>query len=398
MWRPRRNTAAEASSIPFALPDIGPEEIAAVVDTLRSGWITSGPKVRQFEESFQRFIGDGVECVAVNSATAGLHLALEACGVQSGDEVIVPTHTFAATAEVVRYIGADVAFADIDPNTYCIDPGSVERCVTPRTRAIIPVHFGGLVSDMDAILKIAERFNLKVIEDAAHAFPSEYHGKLVGTLGSGATVFSFHATKTLTTGEGGMLVTKDHAIAQRARVMRTHGIDRDAFSRTTAPNHTWRYEIVAPGFKYNMTDIQAALGLCQLRKLAAFQRRRREIVAAYHAAFAGEEALELPVERPEVEHAWHLYALRLRPEALRIGRDQFIEELAARNIGTSVHFIPVHLHPFYRDRYGYVPESFPVAYESFTRSLSLPLHPRLSDEDVADVIEAVYDVVGTYRR
>src|SRR5688572_9080903 len=227
MWRPRRNTAAEASSIPSALPDIGPDEIAAVVDTLRSGWITSGPKVRQFEESFQRFIGDGVECVAVNSATAGLHLALEACGVQAGDEVIVPTHTFAATAEVVRYIGADVAFADVDPATYCIDPRSAERLITSRTRAIIPVHFGGMASDMDAMLELGRRFDLAVIEDAAHAFPTKYRGKLVGALASDAAVFSFHATKTLTTGEGGMLVTKDRAIAQRARLMRTHGIDRD---------------------------------------------------------------------------------------------------------------------------------------------------------------------------
>ena len=394
MWRPRRNTAAEASSIPFALPDIGPDEIAAVVDTLRSGWITSGPKVRQFEEGFQRFIGDGVECVAVSSATAGLHLALEACGVQPGDEVIVPTHTFAATAEVVRYIGADVAFADIDPSTYCIDPRSIERCVTPRTRAIIPVHFGGLVSDMDAILKIAERFNLTVIEDAAHAFPSEYRGKLVGTLGSDAAVFSFHATKTLTTGEGGMLVTKDHAIAQRARVMRTHGIDRDAFARTTAPNHTWRYEIVAPGFKYNMTDIAAAIGIAQLARTQALLARRRALVQRYREGLEG-EPLVLPPEPPDGStHSWHLYVVQLTEEA-RPTREEVLRALYDDGVECAVHYIPLHLQPYWRDRYKLLPEQFPHSQRLSERSISLPLYTRMSAADQDRVIDSLRRILGT---
>ena len=387
MRRVRHNMAAEVSAIPFALPDIGPDEIAAVVETLRSGWITSGPKVRQFEESFQRFIGDGVECVALNSATAGLHLALEACGVQSGDEVIVPTHTFAATAEVVRYIGGDVAFADIDPKTYCIDPNSIERCLTPRTRAIIPVHFGGYVCDMDAIFAIAERFNLAVIEDAAHAFASRYRGKLVGTLASDATVFSFHATKFLTTGEGGMLVTKDPAIAQRARVMRTHGIDRDAFSRTSAPSHTWRYEVIAPGFKYNMTDITAALGISQLARTNALLSRRRSLVDRYHAGLDG-LPLVLPPSSPDSTHSWHLYVVQLTEEA-PVTRDEALRALYDEGIECSVHYIPLHLQPYWRDRYKLLPEQFPHSLRISERSLSLPLYTRMTDDDQDRVIDAI---------
>jgi len=392
MWRVRRNTAVESLSIPFALPDIGPDEIAAVVDTLRSGWITSGPKVRQFEDNFQRFIGDGVECVAVNSATAGLHLALEACGVQAGDEVIVPTHTFAATAEVVRYIGGDVAFADIDPTTYCIDPKSIERCVTPRTRAIIPVHFGGFVCDMDAILEIAERFNLAVIEDAAHAFPSKYRDKLVGTLPSDATVFSFHATKFLTTGEGGMLVTKDSAIAQRARVMRTHGIDRDAFSRTTAVSH-WRYEVIAPGFKYNMTDIAAALGISQLARTNGMLARRKALAHRYHAGLGG-LPLVLPPSPADGAHSWHLYVVQLTEDA-PLTRDQALTALYDEGIECSVHYIPLHVQPYWRDRYKLSPEQFPNSLRLSESSISLPLYTRMTDADQDYVIDALRRLLRT---
>jgi dTDP-4-amino-4,6-dideoxygalactose transaminase len=390
----RRGTATEIRSIPFALPDIGPDEIAAVVETLRSGWITSGPKVRQFEDSFQRFIGDGVECVAVNSATAGLHLALEACGVQSGDEVIVPTHTFAATAEVVRYIGGDVTFVDVDPTTYCIDPRSIERCITPRTRAIIPVHFGGLVADMDSILEIAAKFNLAVIEDAAHAFPSEYRHKLVGTLASDATVFSFHATKTLTTGEGGMLVTKNHAIAQRARVMRTHGIDRDAFSRTIAPGHTWRYEVIAPGFKYNMTDIAAAIGISQLARAHDLLARRRELVDRYREGLEGLPLVLPPTAADGSSHSWHLYVVQVTDKA-RLTRDEVLRALYDRSIECSVHYIPLHMQPYWRDRYRLLPEQFPHSLRLSERSLSLPLYSRMTDADQDRVIDALRGLLRT---
>ncbi len=393
MWRLRRNTAAETLSIPFALPDIGPDEIAAVVDTLRSGWITSGPKVRQFEDDFQRFIGDGVECVAVNSATAGLHLALEARGVQAGDEVIVPTHTFAATAEVVRYTGGDVAFADVDPNTYCIDPRSIERCLTPRTRAIIPVHFGGFVCDMDAILDIAQRFNLAVIEDAAHAFPSEYRNKRVGTLPSDATVFSFHATKFLTTGEGGMLVTKNQAIAQRARVMRTHGIDRDAFSRTSAPSHTWRYEVIAPGFKYNMTDIAAAIGISQLARTNALLSRRQALVRRYNEGLEG-LPLTLPPSPADGVHSWHLYVVQLGENA-PLTRDEALRALYDEGIECSVHYIPLHLQPYWRDRYKLLPEQFPNSQRLSERSISLPVYTRMTDSDQDRVIDALRRLLRT---
>ena len=253
--------------LPFALPDIGEDEIAEVVDTLRSGWVTTGPKARRFEDDFSAFLGDpSLHSLAVNSATAGLHLALEALGIGPGDEVITTTHTFTATAEVVRYLGADVVLVDIDPATLCIDVNAVEAAITPRTKAVIPVHYGGLAADMQALLPLARKHGLKVVEDAAHALPTTCGGKLVGTLESDACVFSFYANKTITTGEGGMVVTRDAALAARVKVMRLHGISRDAFDRFTAKVPSWYYEIVAPGFKYNLTDIAAALGIHQLRR------------------------------------------------------------------------------------------------------------------------------------
>jgi len=266
--------------LPFALPDIGDEEIAEVVDTLRSGWVTTGPKAARFEADFRAFLGDdSLHAIAVNSATAGLHLALEGLGIGPGDEVITTTHTFTATAEVVRYLGADVRLVDIDPATLNIDPARVEQAITPRTKAILPVHYGGLAADMPSILDIAQRHGLKVVEDAAHALPTTCAGQLVGTLVSDATVFSFYANKTITTGEGGMLVTRDAALAKRARVMRLHGMNRDAFDRFTAKVPSWYYEVVAPGFKYNLTDIAAALGIHQLKRAQAFQQRRECIAA-----------------------------------------------------------------------------------------------------------------------
>jgi dTDP-4-amino-4,6-dideoxygalactose transaminase len=375
--------------LPFALPEIGEEEIAEVVDTLRSGWVTTGPKAMRFEKAFGEFLGDpALHCIAVNSATAGLHLALEALGIGPGDEVITTTHTFTATAEVVRYLGADVKLVDIDPATLNIDPAQVEAAVGPRTRAILPVHYAGLAADMPAILDIARRHGLKVVEDAAHALPTTCGGALVGTLGSDATVFSFYANKTITTGEGGMLVTRDAALARRAKVMRLHGMSRDAFDRFTATVPSWYYEIVAPGFKYNLTDIAAALGLHQLAKARAFQARREAIARQYDAALAGLPVLTPPRAAQGDQHAWHLYVLRLGGAA-GVGRDAFIECLFAAGIGCSVHYIPLHLHPYWRDRYALDAARFPASQHAYERMVSLPLYTRMSDADVQRVAAAV---------
>jgi dTDP-4-amino-4,6-dideoxygalactose transaminase len=383
--------------LPFALPEIGEEEIAEVIDALRSGWITTGPKARRFEQDFVAFLGDALlHAVAVNSATAGLHLALEALGIGPGDEVITTTHTFTATAEVVRYLGADVKLVDIDPATLNIDPAAVEAAIGPRTKAILPVHFGGLAADMVAMLEIARRHGLKVVEDAAHALPTTVQGRLVGTLASDATVFSFYANKTITTGEGGMLVTRDAALAKRARVMRLHGMNRDAFDRFTAKVPSWHYEVVAPGFKYNLTDIAAALGIHQLKKARAFQQRREAIAARYDAAFAG-LPLVLPPHAPAGEvHAWHLYVVRLADEAgeARMARDRFVERLFDQGIGCSVHYIPLHLHPYWRDRYALEPAMFPASQRAYERMLSLPIYSRMTAGEVERVIAAVGGELG----
>ena len=380
--------------LPFAQPDIGDAEIAEVVDTLRSGWVTTGPKAKRFEDDFTAFLGDpSLTSLAVNSATAGLHLALEALGIGPGDEVVTTTHTFTATAEVARYLGADVVFVDIDPKTLCIDPRLVEAAITSRTKAIIPVHFGGLAADMPAILDIARRHGLKVVEDAAHALPTTAGGQLVGTLGSDATVFSFYANKTMTTGEGGMVVTRDAEIAKRIAVMRLHGMSRDAFDRFTAKVPSWYYEIVAPGFKYNLTDIAAALGLQHLKRVREFQRRRAEIAARFDAAFAG-LPLVLPSSAPAGEtHAWHLYVLRVADDS-PVGRDALIERLFEAGIGCSVHYVPLHLQPYWRDRYGLRPENFPHSQHAYERLLSLPIYTRMTDADVERVVGAVRAALG----
>lgn len=382
--------------LPFALPEIGEEEIAEVVDTLRSGWITTGAKARRFEAAFVDYLGGpdtGLHAIAVNSATAGLHLALEALGIGPGDEVITTTHTFTATAEVVRYLGADVVLVDIDPATLCIDPAAVEAAITPRTKAIVPVHYGGLAADMPRLLDIAARHGLKVVEDAAHALPATVGGALVGTLASDATVFSFYANKTITTGEGGMLVTRDAELARRARVMRLHGMSRDAFDRFTAKVPSWYYEIVAPGFKYNLTDIAAALGLHQLRRADAFQQRRAAIARRYGELLQG-LPLRLPPQAPPGErHAWHLYPVRLADDA-PLPRDAVIERLFEAGIGCSVHYIPLHLQPYWRDRYGLVPEQFPHSQRFYERTLSLPIYTRMSDADVQRVAQALHRILG----
>ncbi len=378
--------------LPFALPDIGEEEIAEVAEALRSGWVTTGPRTRRFEEAFAAFLGGDVEALAVNSATAGLHLALEAVGVGPGDAVIVPSYTFTATAEVVRYLGADPVFVDSEPGGFNLDPTGVAAALTEQTRAIVPVHFAGQACDVEPLLDLAGKRGLRVVEDAAHALPTTWNGRLIGGLDSDATVFSFYATKTITTGEGGMVVTRDPAIAQRCRVMRLHGIDRDAFDRYTSQRPAWYYEVVAPGFKYNMTDVAAALGIHQLAKAGRFHERRLAIARRYDQAFADLPLLLPPRPAPMEEHAWHLYVIRLLPEA-PIGRDAFIQEMARRGIGTSVHFIPLHRHPYWRETYGLQPERFPNAEAAFRGAVSLPLYTRMREEDVERVVGAVREIL-----
>jgi dTDP-4-amino-4,6-dideoxygalactose transaminase len=379
------------SFLPFALPDIGEEEIAEVVDSLRSGWLTTGPKTRIFETDFAEFLGGGIETLAVNSATAGLHLALEALGIGPGDEVITTTYTFTATAEIVRYLGAHPILVDIDAATFNLDYQQIENAITSRTRAILPVHFAGLACEMNSIFAIARKHNLKVIEDAAHALPTTYEEKLVGSLESDATVFSFYATKTIATGEGGMIATRDPHVAERCRVMRLHGINRDAFDRYTSRKPAWHYEVVAPGFKYNMTDVASSLGIHQLKKARAFRQRRAEMAARYDHALAEFPVLLPPRPGNGDLHSWHLYVIRLK-DSSPIGRDQLIEELSARGIGSSVHFIPLHLHPYWRETYGLRPDQFPNAQRAYETAISLPLYTRMSDADQQRVINALGEI------
>lgn len=379
--------------LPFALPEVGEEEIAEVVHALRSGWVTTGPKTKQFESDFIAYLGGGLEAIAVNSATAGLHLGLEAMGIAPGDEVITTTHTFTATAEIIRYLGADPVFVDVDAETLCIDVDAVARAITPRTKVIIPVHFAGRSADMTRLLALARQYGLKVMEDAAHALPTTCDGALIGTLASDVTVFSFYANKTITTGEGGMLVTRDPEIAKRARVMRLHGINRDAFDRFTSKAPSWYYEIVAPGFKYNMTDIAASIGIHQLKKVNAFQQKRLQIAALYDDALVGLPLVRPPHAAQGDMHSWHLYVLQLTDDAM-VSRDVFIERMFDQGIGCSVHYIPLHLQPYWRDTYQLTPEMFPVSQRVFERTVSLPLYSLMTEADVERVVAAVKVALG----
>jgi perosamine synthetase len=388
-------TAVRESFLPFARPDLDDDEIREVTEALRSGWVTTGPKTKLFESAFAEAVG-AKHAIAVNSCTAALHLALEAAGVRAGDEVVTTPYTFAASAEVIRYFDARPVLVDVDAETLNIRPDLIEAVVTERTKAIIPVHIAGVAADLDPILDVARRRGLTIIEDAAHSFPTRYKGRLVGSIGD-FTCFSFYATKTITTGEGGMITTDDDALADRCRIMSLHGISKDAWKRYTAEG-SWYYEIVAPGFKYNMTDIAAAVGLAQLRKVERMSRRREQIAARYHAAFAEIPALQVPSTPAYSTHAWHLYMLRLHLDRLSIDRAAFIEQLRERNIGVSVHFIPLHVHPYYREQYGFAPEDFPVAYREYMREISLPIYSTMSDDDVDSVIAAVTEVVALHER
>ncbi len=388
-------------TINFHEPSITRDEIDAVVEALESRWLTTGPRTRQFEADFAAFVG-AEHAIAVNSCTAALHLALEAVGIDAGDEVLTTPMTFAATAEVIRYFQATPVFVDIEADTMNIDVARLEetlaarRAAGARVKAVLPVHYAGHPCEMEAILELARRHGLSVIEDAAHALPAAVDGKMIGCIGD-ITCFSFYATKTITTGEGGMITTGNDEFARRMRMMSLHGIDRDAWNRY-ALDSGWYYEIVAPGFKYNLTDIAASLGIVQLRRAGALRRRRESIAARYNQAFAAVPQLTLPAARENVRHSWHLYVLRLKGDALAVSRDRFIEELRARGIGTSVHFIPLHIHPYYQKKYGYKPNDFPVAHDNFQRMISLPIHPGMSDEDVDYVSEAVLEIAAAGSR
>lgn len=381
--------------LPFHTPEIETEEIDAVVQTLRSGWLTSGPRVKEFEAAFAAYVG-AAHAVAVNSGTAALHLALDAIGIEEGDEVIVPTMTFAATAEVVRYFKAWPRLVDCCPDTLNIDPKTIEAAVTPRTKAIIPVHFGGYPYEVEEIHKIAERHGLRIVDDAAHALPCRYHARVVGTLAD-ITCFSFYATKSITTGEGGMITTSNKEYADRMRLMSLHGISSDAWKRYTAEG-SWYYEILGPGYKYNLTDIAASMGIEQLKKCDRFWEARRRIAGQYNDSFADLAEITLPEDSHAVQHAWHLYVIRLNQEHSGIERREFVDRLTEEKIGTSVHFIPLHLHPYYRDTLGYKPEDFPHATAAYERIVSLPIYSKMTDDDVRDVVRTVRKVFESSRR
>ncbi len=379
--------------LPFARPDITEAEISAVVATMRSGWLTTGPNCAAFEREFVEFLGADAEAIAVNSATAGLHLAFEAIGVRPGTEVLVPTWTFTSTAEAVRYLGGDPVLVDVDPLTLCIDLADAERKVTERTVAIAPVHFAGLGVPDGALTDFAERHGLRIVEDAAHSFPTLNEGTLIGAHGHDATVYSFYATKTMTTGEGGMVVTPDAELAARMRTMRLHGINRDVFDRYSSKKPSWHYDVVAPGYKYNLTDTAAAMGRVQLQRSHEMAAKRAAIAARYDEAFAGLPVV-LPAHAPDGStHSWHLYVLRLTDEA-PLGRDGFVQRMADAGVGTSVHFIPLHLQPYWRDTYHHAPEDFPVASAQFERCVSLPIFSSMTDDDVDHVVEAVTGILA----
>jgi dTDP-4-amino-4,6-dideoxygalactose transaminase len=377
------------------MPDIGEDEIQAVVETLRSGWLTTGLKTKQFEQDFSAYIGTP-HAVALNSCTAALHLALDAVGIKASDEVLVPTMTFTATAEVVHYLGARPVLIDCQPDTLNIDPQAMEKAINTKTKAVMPVDFAGQPCDYNPILDVARKHDLRVIEDAAHALPARHQGAMVGTL-SDITCFSFYATKTITTGEGGMATTANPEWAERMRMMSLHGISKDAWKRYTASG-SWYYEVEYPGYKYNLTDLAAALGLVQLKRAEEFYQARKRIAGLYDAGFADVAEIRRPVVRDDVQHAWHLYVIQLDLERLRIGRNEFIEALKQENIGTSVHFIPLHLHPFYRDTFGYQPADFPQASAVFERIISLPIYPNMTEGNVRDVIAAVRTLAKKFCR
>ena len=390
------NFSVRDTFIPYNLPDLTEAEISEVDATLRSLWVARGPRTAKFEEEFARYLG-AKHAVAMNSCTAALHVSLLSAGIGPGDEVITTPMTFASTANTILHCGATPVFADIDDRTGCIDPDEIEKKVTKKTRAVVPVHYSGQVFELYLIYEIADKHGLFVSEDAAHALASRYKGRLIGHGLPGAASYSFYATKNLTTGEGGMLVTDDDGIDRKARVWAGQGMSRNAWNRY-AKGGAWRYDICEPGFKYNMFDIQAALGLVQLSRLEEMQKRRLAIAEKYQREFASIDAVEPPFVPDYTTHSWHLYVLRIVPELLSIDRDRFIAELNARNVGTSVHFIPVTDMSAYTKRFGFQKGDFPNTEKHFERIISLPLYPTLSDEEADYVVAAVRDIVEKYHR
>lgn len=381
--------------IPFSLPLTGKEEKEEILNTLESGWITAGPKVKQFETAFSKYIGC-THSIAVNSCTAALHLALEATGLKEGNEVIIPTMTFTSTGEIVTYFKAKPVLVDCEEDTLLFDTQKIEEKINKKTKAIIPVHYGGQPCDINKILQVVRKYNLKVIEDAAHSLPTKYNGKMIGTIGD-ITCFSFYATKTITTGEGGMACTENDGFAERMKIMSLHGISKDAWMRYTTKG-SWYYEVIEGGYKYNMTDIAAALGIAQLKKCNKFYRKREEIARKYTQAFREIPEINTPFVRKYGTHAWHLYVIKLNLEMLKINRAQFIEKMKESRVGCSVHFIPLHLHPFYKRTFGYKPEDFPIATRVYERIVSLPIYPKMTDEDVNYVIDSVMKIIKKNRK
>ncbi|HKK65425.1 MAG TPA: DegT/DnrJ/EryC1/StrS aminotransferase family protein [Clostridia bacterium] len=381
--------------IPFARPSIGQEEEQAVLQVLRSGWLTTAGQAQAFEQEFAELTG-AHHALAVNSATAGLHLALEAVGVKAGDKVITTPYTFTATAEVIRYLQADPLFVDIDESSLTIDTSQTAAAAAhSEAAALLPVHMGGHPSDMNSLLKIAQENSIALVEDSAHALPVRYGDSFLGCLGD-VGVFSFYATKTITTGEGGMVTTSNSEIADRIKVMRLHGIDREVWKRYTDRSTSWKYDVVAAGYKYNLPDVAAAIGRVQLKRAYEFLEKRRSIATRYLEAWAEYDFLQLP-SAPD-QHAWHLFILRIQPEKLTIDRDKYIELLQSKGIGTSVHYIPLHIMSYYAKRYGFSPEDFPVSMRVYRTAFSVPIYPDLSDIEVERIIEAVISIGTQYYR
>jgi dTDP-4-amino-4,6-dideoxygalactose transaminase len=381
--------------LPYALPQFGDEEKRELLDALESGWITTGPRVERLEGDLAVAVG-AKHVACVDSCTAALHIALASLDLKPGDEVVTSPLTFCSTVNSIVHAGGTPVLADVEPDTLNLDPARVAERITPRTRALLPVHYAGHPCDMDALKALAAKHGLIVIEDAAHAVGASYKGRPVGSIGD-MTCFSFYATKNLTTAEGGALATDDEATIEKARLLALHGMSRDAWKRYTSAG-SWYYEVVLPGFKYNMTDLEAALGIHQLRRLPEFNRRRRELARRYDEAFRDHPAIEIPAWRPDVEHVYHLYPIRLRLERLTIDRGRFIEELKAENIGTTVNFIPIHHHPYYRDTLKLGTGALPVAEAAYERLISLPLYPRMTERDLDDAAGAVEKVAGAFAR
>lgn len=389
--------------IPYCLHTIEEDEIRGVVETLKSDWLTSGPKTVEFEKQFAGYIGSK-HAVAVSSCTAALHLALSACNVGEGDEVITTPLTFAATAEVVEYQHAKPVFVDVDPASFNIDANLIEAKITSRTRAIIPVHYGGIPCELDAIYEIANRYGLVVIEDAAHAAGTVYQHRKVGSFGH-PTAFSFYPTKNMTTAEGGVITTNDAALADKLKILSLHGISKDAWKRYSSQGQ-WYYEIHQLGYKYNFTDIQAALGLQQLKKLDRFNAIREQYARIYFAAFCVTPQIEMPEwyhhyfqgRFPGIKNCWHLFVIQVDEKQLTINRNRFIEELKARGIGTSVHFIPLHLQPYYAKKYGFKRGVFKIAETIYDKIVSIPLYPKMTEEQLYYIIDIIKEVVEKFRQ